>query len=345
MNDLSPKRISFFISLVFSLVFLTLFFFFSNYAILKNWLIAIVVFLLVFLLLNWITLKIVQRFIIDKITPIYKTIQNINIPGSGSTKKTGEDIISTAEKDVIDWAKDRKQEIIHLKQMEKYRKEYLGNVSHELKTPIFNIQGYILTLLDGGIDDSNVNRMYLERAEKSINRMISIVDDLGIIASLESGELKLETSRFNIIQLVEEVFESQEIRAKEYNVTLKHTHSSYKPIFVEADRERIYQALNNLVLNSINYGIKNGITTISFTDMGENIMVEIADNGIGIAKQDIPRLFERFYRVDRSRSRNLGGTGLGLAIVKHIIEAHKQTVNLNSKIKKGSTFSFTLQKA
>ena len=259
-------------------------------------------------------------------------------------KITPKDIISTAEKDVIDWAKDRKQEITHLKQMEKYRKEYLGNVSHELKTPIFNIQGYILTLLDGGIDDSNVNRMYLERAEKSINRMISIVDDLGIISSLESGELKLEPARFNIIKLVEEVFESQEIRAKEYNVTLKHTHSSYKPVFVEADRERIYQALNNLVLNSINYGKKNGVTTISFTDMGKNIMVEIADNGIGIAKQDIPRLFERFYRVDRSRSRNLGGTGLGLAIVKHIIEAHKQTVNLSSEIKKGSTFSFTLKK-
>lgn len=324
MKDLSPKRISFFISLIFSLVFLTLFFFFTNYAILKNWVISIVGFLLVFVLLNWITLKIVQRFIMDKITP--------------------KDIISTAEKDVIDWAKDRKQEITQLKQMEKYRKEYLGNVSHELKTPIFNIQGYILTLLDGGIDDSNVNRMYLERAEKSINRMISIVDDLGIISSLESGELKLEPARFNIIKLVEEVFESQEIRAKEYNVTLKHTHSSYKPVFVEADRERIYQALNNLVLNSINYGKKNGVTTISFTDMGKNIMVEIADNGIGIAKQDIPRLFERFYRVDRSRSRNLGGTGLGLAIVKHIIEAHKQTVNLSSEIKKGSTFSFTLKK-
>ena len=324
MKDLSPKRISFFISLIFSLVFLTLFFFFTNYAILKNWVISIVGFLLVFVLLNWITLKIVQRFIMDKITP--------------------KDIISTAEKDVIDWAKDRKQEITQLKQMEKYRKEYLGNVSHELKTPIFNIQGYILTLLDGGIDDSNVNRMYLERAEKSINRMISIVDDLGIISSLESGELKLEPARFNIIKLVEEVFESQEIRAKEYNVTLKHTHSSYKPVFVEADRERIYQALNNLVLNSINYGEKNGVTTISFTDMGKNIMVEIADNGIGIAKQDIPRLFERFYRVDRSRSRNLGGTGLGLAIVKHIIEAHKQTVNLSSEIKKGSTFSFTLKK-
>ena len=140
------------------------------------------------------------------------------------------------------------------------------------------------------------------------------------------------------------MFETQEIRAKEYNVTLKHTHTSYKPIFVEADRERIYQALNNLVLNSITYGKKNGITAISFTDMGENIMVEIADNGIGIAKQDIPRLFERFYRIDRSRSRNIGGTGLGLAIVKHIIEAHKQTVNLNSQIEKGSTFSFTLQK-
>ena len=344
MKDPSPKIISFVISLIFSLVFLTLSFFFCNYTILNNWLIAIVVFLLAFLLLNWITLKIVQRFIINKITPIYKTIQNINISESALKDNNPKDIISTAEKDVIDWEKDRKQEITHLKQMEKYRKEYLGNVSHELKTPIFNIQGYILTLLDGGIDDSNVNRMYLERAEKSINRMISIIDDLGIISSLESGELKLEITRFNIINLVEEVFETQEIRAKEYNVTLKHTHSSHKPIFVEADRERIYQALNNLVLNSINYGKKNGVTTISFTGIGENIMVEIADNGIGITKQDIPRLFERFYRVDRSRSRNLGGTGLGLAIVKHIIEAHKQTVSLNSKIKKGSTFSFTLKK-
>jgi len=344
MKDLSPKRISFFISLIFSLVFLTLFFLFINYAILNNWLITIVVLLLVFLLVNWITLKIIQRFIIDKITPVNKTIRNIKISESASKEKNPKDIISIAETDITDWAKDRKQEITHLKQMEKYRKEYLGNVSHELKTPVFNIQGYILTLLDGGIDDSKVNRMYLQRAEKSINRMISIVDDLGIISSLESGELQLETTRFNIIKLVEEVFETQEIRANKYNVTLKHTHSSYKPIFVKADREKIYQALNNLVLNSINYGKKSGITTISFTDMGENIMVEIADDGIGIAKQDIPRLFERFYRIDRSRSRNLGGTGLGLAIVKHIIEAHKQTVNLNSEIKKGSTFSFTLKK-
>ena len=261
-----------------------------------------------------------------------------------SRKKNQKDTISPAENDAITLAKDRNQEITQLKKLEKYRKEYLGNVSHELKTPIFNIQGYILTLLDGGIDDSKVNRMYLERAEKSINRMISIIDDLGIISSLESGELKLEITKFNLINLVEEVFETQEIRAKEYNVTLKHTHSSHIPVFVKADREKIYQALNNLVLNSINYGKKNGVTTISFTDMGENILVEIADNGIGIDKRDIPRLFERFYRVDRSRSRNMGGTGLGLAIVKHIIEAHNQTVNLKSEIKKGSTFSFTLKK-
>lgn len=345
MKDLSPKKISFLISLISSLIFLTLFFFFGNYAILENWLITIVVFLLAFILLNWITLKIVQRFITDKITPIYKTIQNINISESASKEKKPEDIITTAEKDVIDWAKDRKQEITHLKQMEKYRKEYLGNVSHELKTPIFNIQGYILTLLDGGIDDPDINRMYLERTEKSINRMISIVEDLGIISSLESGKLKLEKTKFNIVKLVEEVFETQEIRAKEYKFTLKHTHSSDNPVFVNADRKRIYQVLNNLVVNSINYGKKNGATTISFTAMGKKILIEVTDDGIGITKEDIPRLFERFYRVDRSRSRNLGGTGLGLAIVKHIIEAHKQTLHVHSRIKKGSTFGFTLQKA
>lgn len=345
MKDQNSIKISLLISGFFSLVFLILLLIISKFSLFQNKTYIFLLSVFAFILLTFLTYKIIRWFIVGKVTPIYNTIHNLNVSGTEIKEKEEESIIQTAEKEVINWAEEKKKEITHLKDMEKYRKEYLGNVSHELKTPIFNIQGYILTLLEGGIDDPKINRIYLERAEKSINRMISIVDDLGTISKLESEMLKLEKTRFNIVKLVEEVFETQEIRAKEYNVKLKHTYSSNIPLLVYADREKIFEVLNNLILNSINYGIRNGTTTVYFITEGNNIVVNIDDDGIGISNTDLPRLFERFYRVDRSRSRNLGGTGLGLAIVKHIIEAHKQTVNVSSKLKKGSTFSFTLEKA
>jgi two-component system phosphate regulon sensor histidine kinase PhoR len=242
------------------------------------------------------------------------------------------------------WARRKTKEISQLRQLEKYRREFLGNVSHELKTPIFNIQGYVLTLLDGGLEDENINRLYLERTEKSVNRLITIVNDLESISRLESGELKLEYARFNIVKIIREAFDEHEIHSKEREISLKFAKAADKAIYVIADKKRIQEVINNLIDNSIKYGKKGGHTTVDFHDMEENVLIEIVDDGIGISDKDLPRIFERFFRADKSRSREMGGTGLGLSIVKHIIEAHNQTLNVQSKIDKGSSFTFTLKK-
>jgi two-component system, OmpR family, phosphate regulon sensor histidine kinase PhoR len=231
-----------------------------------------------------------------------------------------------------------------LKKMETFRRDFLGNVSHELKTPIFNIQGYVLTLLDGGLEDKTINREYLLRTEKSIDRMITIVEDLETISKLESGAEKLKIIKFDLLQMTKDVMEFLEMKAKQKNIQISFAANYEKPVFVAADRQQINQVMINLIDNSLKYGNENGKTKISFFDMDENILVEITDDGIGIEKQDVPRIFERFYRTDKSRSREQGGSGLGLAIVKHIIEAHKQTINVRSAIGAGSTFAFTLKK-
>jgi two-component system phosphate regulon sensor histidine kinase PhoR len=284
--------------------------------------------------------------VIKKTEPIYEIIHEPSITSRQLKEELpGKDMIPEVRKDMMDWAQKKTLEINHLKQMAKYRREFLGNISHELKTPIFNIQGYILTLLEGGLEDTKINKLYLQRAEKSINRMISIVNDMESISKLESGVFKLEFERFNIVKLVAEIFENIEISAKKGNITLSlKQKASEKEIWVWADKKRIFEVLSNLITNSINYGKKHGKTIVSFGSSGKNVIIRVTDNGAGIPEKDLPRIFERFYRVDRSRSRNLGGTGLGLAIVKHIIEAHKSTIKVKSKLKKGSEFSFTLKK-
>lgn len=246
--------------------------------------------------------------------------------------------------EIVAWANDRKNEIERLKKLEVYRKEFLGNVSHELKTPIFNIQGYVLTLLDGGLEDETINRDYLIRAERSIDRMITIIDDLEAISQLETGELQIEPERFDIVSLAKDVCEAQEMKATARGIILTIGDDS-RQMFVYADRFRIRQVLVNLIVNSVKYGKEYGETKIRFYDAGDKISIEIADNGLGIAKEHLPRLFERFYRVDKSRSREMGGTGLGLAIVKHILEGHNQTINVMSTEGVGTVFSFTLKKA
>lgn len=252
--------------------------------------------------------------------------------------------VENLNKEILAWADDRKDEIDRMKKLEVYRKEFLGNVSHELKTPIFNIQGYVLTLLDGGLEDENINRDYLMRAERSVDRMITIVDDLEAISQLETGELQLEPERFDIVALSKDILDAQEMKATGKGIILSLGEGGSKPIFVYADRFRIRQVLTNLVVNSVKYGKEYGETRIDFYDRGETILIEVTDNGIGIGKEHLPRLFERFYRVDKSRSREQGGTGLGLAIVKHIIEAHDQTISASSTEGEGTTFSFTLAK-
>jgi two-component system phosphate regulon sensor histidine kinase PhoR len=303
---------------------------------------AVITFVIAFFLIYYA----VNNFIFEKINPIYKTIENIPINKDELRKKLeGKDVIQEVNKMVINYAQNRNKEIKKLRRMEKYRKEFLGNVSHELKTPIFNIQGYILTLLDGGLEDPEINREYLERTEKSINRMVSIIEDLESITKLETGELKLEMEDFDIVQLVKDVYELQDSISHKFNIALTFDRNYDKPIMVNGDKKRITEVLSNLVVNSIFYGKRNGRTITSFAEMGESILVDVSDNGIGLEEDEIPRIFERFYRTDKSRSRDRGGTGLGLSIVKHIIEAHNQTITVRSEPETGSSFSFTLKKS
>ena len=295
----------------------------------------------------FLVLFILNRYINEKIKPIYKTIREVPVSGKKGKllEKYRSTNISDVQREVEEWAKNQTLEITRLKDLERYRKEFVGNVSHELKTPIFNIQGYVLTLLEGGIDDPKINVLYLQRTEKSIDRMISIVEDLESITKLESGELKLNLVNFDLVKLTEEVFELAQMLAHERNISLEFATKSDKPVMIYADRKRIMEVLNNLVGNGIKYGKKRGHVKIGFYDLHETILIEVSDNGIGMDKNDLPRVFERFYRVDKSRSREQGGTGLGLSIVKHIIEAHDQTINVKSIAEKGTTFTFTLEKA
>jgi two-component system phosphate regulon sensor histidine kinase PhoR len=248
------------------------------------------------------------------------------------------------EQQVNEWSAEREAEIEQLEKLENYRKEFLGNVSHELKTPIFNIQGYIATLLDGGLEDKTINRDYLQRGMKSVDRMIAIVEDLQTITQLEKGELEIEEERFDMVALAKDVIDAQELKAREKKISLELSNASDQPIWVLADKFRIRQVLVNLVVNSVRYGKEDGKTSIKISDTGDKIIVEVSDSGIGIPKEHLPRIFERFYRADKSRSREQGGTGLGLSIVKHILEAHGQTISVMSTEGAGSVFSFTLKK-
>lgn len=287
----------------------------------------------------------IQKFIYKRLKEILLTIRSYRDPQQNlSSSEFSNDVLNEMNEELLSWSEERKNEIERLKKIETYRKEFLGNVSHELKTPIFNIQGYILTLLSGGLEDPNINKSYLERAEKSVDRMIGIVEDLEAISQLETGELLLENGKFDIIATTKDVFETLEIKATRKGIMLGMETKEEKPVYVFADQYRIRQVLSNLIENSIKYGKEYGETKVQLYDLGENIRIEIADNGIGIAKEHLPRLFERFYRVDKSRSREQGGTGLGLAIVKHIIEAHNQAISVTSTEEAGSVFSFTLKK-
>ena len=346
MRTYSSRQLALYLSGTFTLV--AAFFMLMNFYVSQN-LITILVFSLLFLLFSYLFLYfILNKYISDKIKPVYKTI--LDLPVSSRKlelriKGKKSNVLSEVKQEVEDWAITQTEEIERLKDLERYRKEFVGNVSHELKTPIFNIQGYILTLLEGGIDDPKINKLYLQRTEKSIDRMISIVEDLESITKLESGELKLNMEKFDVVRLVEEIFDLEQMLAAERHITLEFNQKPDKPVYVKADRKRITEVLNNLVNNGIKYNRKWGYVKVGFYDLEDHILVEVADTGIGIEKKDLPRVFERFFRVDKSRSREQGGTGLGLSIVKHIIEAHNQTINVKSVVEEGTTFTFTLPKA
>jgi len=306
----------------------------------------IIAILISFLLLYIAFYYIFNSFIVDKLKPIFDTIDTLKMPPEKlyQSIESG-DLLSEVDNKVMAWAKSKVEEIAILKANEKYRKEFLGDVSHELKTPLFNIQGYILTLIEGGLEDDEINMKYLKRTDKNINRLISIVKDLETIAKLESGERLLEFENFDIVKLISEVFDIHEIKADEKNIKLQFDKKYQTAVLVRADKKRISDVISNLIINSIIYGREHGATKLSIEEIDKKVLISIEDNGIGIEEQHQQRIFERFFRVDKSRSKIQGGTGLGLAIVKHTIEAHKQSIKVKSQLNIGTKFTFSLEKA
>jgi two-component system phosphate regulon sensor histidine kinase PhoR len=286
----------------------------------------------------------VENFIYKRVKKIYDDVSLLENTDFRNSPITTD--METLTSEVQKFARDKKLEIESLKIREEYRREFLGNVSHELKTPLFTVQGYLLTLLDGAMDDKNIRKKYLQRAEKGVERLVYIVNDLDMITKLELDTLGIETKEFNIVDVIQNVLDLLEMRASKKNILLTFDMKYVRPINVEADLEKIQQVLTNLIENSIKYGKENGTTEVSIEDFVNNkVIVKIIDNGEGVEKHHIPRLFERFYRVDKSGARSEGGSGLGLAIVKHIIESHNEKINVASTFGKGSVFSFTLEKA
>ena len=285
----------------------------------------------------------VEAFIYSKIKNLYK---ELNLIDSISLSKPD---ITTDMKSLLDniseFSRDNKLEIESLKVREEFRKEFIGNVAHELKTPIFTIQGYIENLIDGAIDDNSVRDKFLNRAKISVERLIYIIKDLDMITKLESGTLNLEQDSFDIIELIKNTYDELEIQAQKKDIKLIFNKLYSEPIIVFADKDKIQQVITNLIINSIKYGTNKGTTEVSLESItSDKLIVRITDNGEGIQKEHLSRLFERFYRVDQSGSRKQGGSGLGLSIVKHIIDAHDENVYVESKFGIGSEFSFTLTK-
>ena len=300
----------------------------------------------VFTLTSLFALWVMYKYVAYKLKPIYSIVFSRNFHTREVLDELKDKHVEDVSEELSSWADDNDKEISRLKETEKFRKQYLGNVAHELKTPIFNIQGYISTLLDGGLEDELINRKYLERAEKSIDRLINIVNDLDTISKLENDMNRLKMETFDIVALAKEITEQLEMKAAERKIKLsvKGADSLPSQFNVTADKHFVGQVLVNLIANSINYGKEGGSTRIKFRDMADKVLIEVEDTGVGISKEDMPRIFERFYRVDKGRSREQGGTGLGLAIVKHIVEAHGERITVRSELGSGTTFAFPLKK-
>ena len=299
------------------------------------------VFLLTFLVVYVLGNVYTRSFLYSKLKEISKDIlpeKNIS-----QTVTTNMEELAT---EIKDYDSKRKSEFSEMKKLESFRREFIGNLSHEIKTPLFTSQSYILTLLDGAIKDKNVNLKYLKTASKAIDRLNLIVKDLDLITKIESGESILNKNKFDIINLTENVFEMLEFTAKKKKIKLVVNKDKGLKTKVIADKEKIEQVLTNLIDNSIKYGKDNGTTEIVIQSLNEDkIIVRVTDNGVGFKKENYTRIFERFFRVDRSGSRNAGGSGLGLAIVKHIIDAHDEKIYVESEFGVGSEFSFTLEKS
>jgi two-component system phosphate regulon sensor histidine kinase PhoR len=347
MKDLTPNTIALRISFLVALIVFFTVFIIEYFESEMNFVLLVAVLPFSFAA-SYISFRLaIQQFLYRKIKLIYRTIHRIKLDKGEADKKFdfNTDVLGEVKAEVEKWDKTNKQEIEKLRELKDYQREFVGNVSHELKTPIFNIQGYLLTLLEGALDDQEINERYLRKANKSVDRMISLVEDLDEITKLESGTIQMNMNKLDLVDLIKDVFASLEMKAERNGVSIGFAAEHVKPIYVTADSGRIRQVLVNLLVNSIKYGKEGGETLVKLFDMHDNILVEVSDNGSGIAEEHLPRLFERFYRTDKGRDRQSGGTGLGLAIVKHILEAHNQTVNVRSTVGIGSTFSFTLKKA
>ncbi len=311
-----------------------------------SWDIILLLSLYIFILSFFVVFYAIESFIYRRIKLIYKIISKAKFTKDITALRMdmSRDVIHDVEEDIIRNISDEVKEFENLKKLEEYRKQFLGNVSHELKTPIFNIQGYLEALIDGGLKDETINMNYLQRAISNVERMNDMVSDLEMISRIEDGKLKLDAEKFSLNDLVAEVIDSFSILTQKTEIDVKMKKGSLSSCIVYADKNRVRQVIVNLLSNAINYNKPGGKASIGLYDMDEKILLEISDTGIGISEENMLRIFERFYRVSKSRSREKGGTGLGLSIVKHIIEAHKQTINVRSEIGIGTTFSFTLNK-
>ncbi|RYY33249.1 MAG: sensor histidine kinase [Sphingobacteriaceae bacterium] len=320
----------------------------ANYYFQQNLHAVLVTFTATFVISFIIFYYLIEKYIYSKIKLIYKQIHNLKL-GRDLRDAIGEhvsaDPINDVEHEVEEWASQKKTEIEELRKQEKFRREFLSNISHEFKTPLFAIQGYIDAIQDDDFEDKDMARQFLAKAARNVDRLSYLIKDLDEISKLEKGEIPITYSKFKINDLVKEVLDASEMKAKQHDIKLEFKEKYDESIMVNADRAKITQVFTNLVDNSLKYGKEGGTTSVSIFELHDQVLVEITDDGIGIEEKYLPRLFERFFRTDSSRSRKIGGSGLGLAIVKHIIEAHQQTINVRSTEGLGSTFGFTLQKA
>ena len=306
---------------------------------------SVLIFVLLFFVLSFFIIQYrAEYFIYRKIKNIYKEFSNID--ADEFQRKSVTTDIESLSKSVQKFVEGKQLEIQTLTEIDSFRRDFLGNLAHELKTPLFTVQGYILTLIEGAANDKEIRTKYLHRANKGVERLVAVIKDLDMIAKLETDGLQLNIENFNILELIQNVFDLLEMKAKKRNITLLFDRIYEVPVFVKGDVEKIEQVLINLVVNSIKYGKPNGTTIVSIdTYNDQKFQLKVTDNGEGIQQEHLPRLFERFYRVDQSRSREQGGSGLGLSIVKHIIEAHNEIILMKSEFGKGAEFSFTLEKA
>ncbi|MEN8929298.1 MAG: ATP-binding protein [Flavobacteriales bacterium] len=275
-------------------------------------------------------------FIRNQFKKIYKSIDQVF--------ENNENFGETPQEKIEKWISARSKEVKDLKNTEEYRREFFGNLAHELKTPVFSVEGYILTLLEGGLEDENINRKFLKKAAKGVDRITKVIQDMDTITKIESGALKLNFKKVGLIDLIKNVISDLEDVAKKKKIELVIEKPDIMELFISGDKLKLEQVFTNLISNSIYYGNEEGKTTILIKENRNKVDIYVKDNGMGIQKNHLPRLFERFYRVEKSRDRNQGGSGIGLAIVKHIVEAHKQTISVESELNEGTIFSFTLDK-